>query len=490
MPAWRKGADVEMVTGDSQGLIHPVILCGGSGTRLWPVSRQSFPKQFSRLVGEESLFQATARRLSGPGFAAPVIVTSADFRFVVRDQLAAIGITPAAVLIEPAPRNTAPAVLAAALWLERHAPAALVLVAPSDHLMPDPASFRAAAAEGARRAAAGGIVTFGIRPVSPETGYGYLELAEPATGSGAVPLKRFVEKPDLAAATEMVASGRHLWNAGIFLFRSDAMISAFATLAPGLLPPVTRAVDEVKPDLTFLRLGPEAWEGVPSISIDYAIMERAPGLWAVPYGGGWTDLGGWAAIWSEGAPSADGVVQQGEVLALDCRDSLLRSEDETLQLVGIGLDGIIAVAMPDAVLVARKADAQRVKDAVEAMKERKVAQATSFRSDRRPWGWFETLATGDRFKVKRIVVLPGAALSLQSHRHRAEHWVVVDGTARVTVGDSVKLVHENQSVYIPLGERHRLENPGERNMILIEVQTGSYFGEDDIIRYDDIYARQ
>lgn len=472
------------------GLIHPVILCGGSGTRLWPVSRQSFPKQFSRLVGEESLFQATARRLSGEGFANPVIVTSADFRFIVRDQLAAIGITPAAVLIEPLARNTAPAVLAATLWLERQAPGGLVLVAPSDHLMPDPASFRLAIEAGARRAAAGGIVTFGIRPSSPETGYGYLELAAPQAGEEAAALKCFVEKPDLAAARDMLASGRHLWNAGIFLFRSDVMIDAFARLAPGLLAPVTRALDAAQPDLTFLRLAPEAWQEVESISIDYAIMERASDLWAVPYGGRWTDLGGWAAIWSEGAAGSDGVVQEGQVIALDCRDSLLRSEDETLQLIGIGLDGIIAVAMPDAVLVAKKSDAQRVKDAVEAMKEKKVSQATAFRSDRRPWGWFETLTTGERFKVKRIVVLPGAALSLQSHRFRAEHWIVVEGTARVTIGDSVSLVNENQSVYIPLGEKHRLENPGQSNMVLIEVQTGSYFGEDDIIRYDDIYARQ
>ena len=478
------------MTGKPATLIHPVILCGGSGTRLWPVSRQSFPKQFSRLMGDESLFQATARRLSGEGFADPVIVTSADFRFVVRDQLAAVGITPAAVLIEPASRNTAPAVLAATLWLEGRAPGALMLVAPSDHLMPDPASFRLAVATGARRAGAGGIVTFGITPHTPETGYGYLELAAAAGGPEAVPLLRFVEKPDLRAANDMIASGRHLWNAGIFLFRSDVMIKAFANLAPGLLPPVTRAVDEARLDLTFLRLSPEAWEQVQSISIDYAIMERAKDLWAVPYGGGWTDLGGWAAIWNEGSPGTDGMVQQGQVLALDCRDSLLRSEEEGLQLVGIGLDGLVVVAMQDAVLVARKSDAQRVKDAVEALKERKVAQATAFRRDHRPWGWFETLANGEHFKVKRIVVLPGASLSLQSHRFRAEHWIVVEGTAQVTVGGSVTLVSENQSVYIPLGERHRLENPGTAPMVLIEVQTGSYFGEDDIVRYEDVYARQ
>ena len=456
--------------------IHPVILCGGSGTRLWPVSRQSFPKQFSRLIGEESLFQGTARRLSGPLFADPVVVTSAEFRFIVRDQLAALGITPAAVLIEPAPRNTAPAVLAATLWLEQHHPGSLMLVAPSDHLMPDPASFHAAIIAGAERVAAGAIVTFGIAPDRPETGYGYLELAASMSEGtlAALPLSRFVEKPDLATAEAMLRSGRHLWNAGIFMFTSDVMIGAFKTLVPELVSPVARALADARPDLTFLRLEPAKWGTLPSISLDYAIMEKAAGLWAVPYRGGWTDLGGWAAIWGEGEHAGDGVVQTGRVLALDCRDSLLRSEDEGLQLVAIGLDGIVAVAMQDAVLVARKADAQRVKDAVEAMKAQEVKQATAFRRDHRPWGWYETLANGNRFHVKRIVVLPGAALSLQSHRHRAEHWIVVEGTARVTIDDRVQLVAENQSVYIPLGARHRLENPGTDPMVLIEVQTGSY----------------
>ena len=472
-------------------LIHPVILCGGSGTRLWPVSRQSYPKQFSRLLGDESLFQATARRLSGEGFAPPVIVTSADFRFIVRDQLAAVGITPAAIIIEPEARNTAPAVLAATLLLAKTDSRAVMLVAPSDHLMSDPGSFRDAVLRALPRALAGALVTFGIAPERPETGYGYLELAAPAEGAAQspVPLRGFVEKPGREQAEAMTRSGLHLWNAGIFLFRADAMAAAFNVLAPEIVPPVSRAVAEAESDLSFLRLGPPAWAAAPAISIDYAIMEKAPELWVMPYGGGWSDLGGWAAIWGESPRDDKGVAQQGNVTAIDCRNSLLRSEDEGTFLVGIGLDDIVAVVMQDAVLVARKPDAQRVKEAVEVMKARQARQATAFKRDHRPWGWFESLAMGKRFQVKRIVVHPGAALSLQSHHHRSEHWIVVEGTARVTIGEKVSIVSENQSVYIPLGEKHRLENPGRFPMVLIEVQTGSYLGEDDIIRYEDIYAR-
>lgn len=472
--------------------IHPVVLCGGSGTRLWPVSRQSYPKQFSSLLGHESLFQATVRRLSGTGFAPPVIVTSADFRFIVRDQLAALGVVPAAIIIEPEPRNTGPAVLAATLWLTERDPKGFIVVAPSDHLMSDPASFRDALRRAVPRAGEGALITFGIAPERPETGYGYLELAAPAdvkAETEPMPLRAFVEKPALEQAEVMLRSGRHLWNAGIFLFRADAMLESFRALAPAIITPVSRAVAEAAGDLSFLRLDPAAWAETPAISIDYAIMERAPELWVMPYAGGWSDLGGWAAIWNESERDSRGVARQGDVTAIECRDSLLRSEDEGTALVGIGLEDIVAVVMADAVLVARKSDAQRVKDAVEALKERKSRQATSFRRDHRPWGWFESLAMGKRFQVKRIVVHPGAALSLQSHHHRAEYWIVVEGTARVTIGEKVQLVAENQSVYIPLGEKHRLENPGRFPMVLIEVQTGSYLGEDDITRYEDIYAR-
>jgi len=471
--------------------ITPLLLCGGSGTRLWPLSRKSYPKQFVPLLGDETLFQQTARRLSGAGFAPPVVVTNADFRFIVAEQMAEIGAEPGAILIEPEGRNTAPAILAAALWLEKTDPDALMLVAPSDHVIPDAAAFRAAVAAGVPAARAGQIVTFGIAPDRPETGYGYLELATApkADAPGAVALKHFVEKPDQASAEAMLASGRHLWNAGIFLFSVAAILDAFRAHRPAMIGPVRAALDEGETDLGFLRLAPGPWAGADDISIDYAVMEKAENLSVVPFAGGWSDLGGWDAVWRDGAHDARGVGLSGHATAIDCDDTLLRSEDEALEVVGIGLRDIIAVAMPDAVLVADAGRAQDVKQAVAALKGKGVRQATEFRKDHRPWGWFETLALGPRFQVKRIHVHPGGVLSLQSHHHRAEHWVVVEGTARVTIGDEVSLVAENQSVYIPLGTVHRLENPGKLPTVLIEVQTGSYLGEDDIIRLEDVYAR-
>lgn len=475
-----------------QSAIHPLLMCGGSGTRLWPLSRKSYPKQFARLTGEESLFQASARRLAGEGFAAPMVVAGSDFRFIVTEQLAAVEIAPATILIEPAARNTAPAVLAGALALEAREPDALMLVAPSDHVIPDAARFRAAVLAAVPAAREGQLVTFGIRPDRAETGYGWLELStQPEAGFAPLPqpLRRFVEKPDAARAQQMLDDGHHLWNAGIFLFTTRTLIAAFEAHAPAILAQVRRALDESQTDLGFVRLAAEPWAALDDISIDYAVMEKAANLTAVPYGGVWSDLGGWEAVWREMGPDADGVVTQGAATALECRDSLLRSEAEGLQLVGIGLEGIVAVAMPDAVLVARKDRAQEVKNAVAALKARGAQQAETFPRDYRPWGWFESLVVGGRFQVKRIVVHPGAALSLQSHHHRAEHWIVVEGTARVTIDERVELLAENQSVYIPLGAVHRLENPGKVPLTLIEVQTGAYLGEDDIIRYEDIYAR-
>ena len=471
--------------------IQPILLCGGSGTRLWPLSRQSYPKQFTRLLGKESLFQASARRLSGEGFAPPLVVTGDQFRFVVMEQLAAVSIAAAATLIEPEPRNTGPAVLAAALWHAERDPDALLLVAPSDHVIADSAAFQAAVRSAAPKAQAGHIITFGIVPTRPETGYGYLELGPDADAAGLTPqpLSHFVEKPGAAHAAEMVQSGRYLWNAGIFLFTARAMIAAFKAHAPAMLPPAIASVAKAKGDLGFTRLAAEHWSELPAISIDYAIMEKAGNLLVMPYQAAWSDLGGWEAVWQESGPGENGNVVTPHALAIDCENTLLRSEAEGLQLVGIGLRDIVAVAMPDAVLVVHKADAQRVKDAVAALKARGTRQATEFPHDHRPWGWFESLARGDRFQVKRIVVRPGAALSLQSHHHRSEHWIVVEGTARVTVGSQVQLISENQSIYIPLGEKHRLENPGKLPMVLIEVQTGSYLGEDDIVRFEDVYSR-
>jgi mannose-1-phosphate guanylyltransferase/mannose-6-phosphate isomerase len=473
-------------------IVHPVLLCGGSGTRLWPLSRKSYPKQFSTLTGTQSLFQASALRLSGPGFAPPLVVTGSDFRFIVTEQLAEIGMTPEALLIEPAARNTAPAILAAVLWLSAKDPDALILVAPSDHVIPDQAAFRQAVAAASGAAQAGRIVTFGIRPDRPETGYGWLELAAPPSQDFAPhpqPLTRFVEKPDAHTAERLLASGRHLWNAGIFLFTARTFLDAVATYAPDLLTGTGDAIAQGAADLNFFRLAPGPWAGLPDISVDYAVMEKAPNLSVVPYGGAWSDLGGWDAVWREMGPDADGVVVHGPATSIDCKDTLLRSETPGQELVAIGVQDLIAVAMPDAVLVAHKDRAQDVKLAVSRLKARNAPQAETFPRDHRPWGWFESLAVGDRFQVKRIVVKPGAALSLQSHHHRSEHWIVVEGTARVTLDGEVRLVTENQSIYIPLGAVHRMENPGKVPMVLIEVQTGTYLGEDDIIRYEDVYAR-
>ena len=471
-------------------MITPVLLCGGSGTRLWPLSRKSYPKQFVPLVGEETLFQASAKRLHGAQYASPIIVTNSDFRFIVTEQLVEIGIDPSAVLIEPSARNTAPAVLAAALWLAERGPDTLMLVAPSDHVVPDVAAFSSVVEAGAGAAREGKLVTFGIKPGHAETGYGYLELEQDVYGEiSAVDLVAFVEKPDLENAERMVASGKYLWNAGIFLFSVKTIIEAFKQHAPALVEPVARSLAHGKADLGFLRLDPEAWSEADNISIDYAVMERADNLAVVPFASGWSDLGDWDAVWRESKQNELGVATSGDATAIDCRNTLLRSEDSTMEIVGIGLENVVAVAMSDAVLVADITRAQDVRKAVDALKSKKARQAESFPRDHRPWGWLESLVIGSRFQVKRIVVHPGGSLSLQSHYHRSEHWIVVEGTAKVTVDDEVKLLTENQSVYIPLGSIHRLENPGKVPMALIEVQTGSYLGEDDIIRYEDIYAR-
>ncbi|MEM9524650.1 MAG: mannose-1-phosphate guanylyltransferase/mannose-6-phosphate isomerase [Pseudomonadota bacterium] len=476
--------------GPATSRITPVLLCGGAGTRLWPLSRKSYPKQFAALLGEETLLQATARRLSGADYAAPVAVTNADFRFIVAEQLSTAGFAPSAILIEPESRNTAPALLAAALYLSARDPRSLVLATPCDHLIGDTAALRSAVAAGRAVARAGGIVAFGVAPSRVETGYGHLELAGPPEAGRPVALKRFVEKPDATKAAEMMATGHCLWNAGLFLMSASTIIDAVRSHAPGLLAPVGQAVADAKIDLGFLRLAPEPWARADEISIDYAVMERADNLSVVPLRAEWADLGGWDAVWHATGPDARGVALSGRATAIDCADSLLRSEAEGLEVVGLGVKNVIAVAMTDAVLVADRARAKDVGQIVGALRAKGVGQATEFPKEHRPWGWSERLVAGDRFQVKRLHVRPGAALSLQSHVHRAEHWIVVEGTARVTIDGKTSLLSENQSVFIPLGAVHRLENPGKMPMVLIEVQTGGYFGEDDIVRYEDLYARE
>ena len=471
--------------------ITPILLAGRSGNRLWPLSRKSYPKQFSTLLGNETLFQSSAKRMLSSKalqFNSLLTMTNSDFRFIVTEQLQEIGIDPGAILIEPVGRNTAPAVLAASIYVSNNDPDATILIAPSDHIIPDTLAFHRAICEGLKETKNGQIVTFGITPTRPETGYGYLEISEVSSG-GSVLIKRFVEKPDTETAKAMLEAGTYLWNAGIFLFRVKDLISAFQTNAPDLIRLVGGAIEQGHVDLGFFRLAPEPWAKCENISIDYAIMEKINTLSAVPYSAGWNDLGGWDAVWLEQGPDSKGIVVSENATAIQCQNVLLRSENKSQHLVGLGLENIISIAMPDAVLVAHKDHAQDVKAVVSTLKSKGVIQAETFPKDHRPWGWFESLALGKCFHVKRIFVKPGALLSLQSHRYRSEHWIVVDGTAKVTITNEVKLITEGQSVYVPLGAIHRIENPGKMPMVLIEVQIGSYLGEDDIVRYEDEYAR-
>lgn len=435
------------------------------------MSRARFPKQFAPLLGEESLFQAAMRRFGGAGFASALVVTGDDFRFIAAEQLAAAGLSAQALILEPVARNTAGAALVAALHLARTDPGGLLLLAPSDHLIAAPEAFRAAVRQGVAAAIAGRIVTFGITPTRAETGYGWLECGEGL--HGVEMLTRFIEKPDAPRAKALLADPRYLWNAGLFLTRADVLIAAARTHAPRLLAAVEAALAGARVDLGFSRLDAGPWAEVPSISIDHAIMERATNLSVVRYGGHWTDLGSWAASLSESPRDADGNALSGAASAIGCEGSFLMSDSPVIELVGIGLRNLVAVATRDAVLVADLGRAQSVRLAVETLQHKGAPQATGFARDHRPWGWFETLANGAQFQVKRIHVHPGAALSLQSHQHRAEHWVVVQGTARVTLGEVVSDVAANQSIYVPLGTVHRLENPGAEPVVLIEVQTGS-----------------
>jgi len=470
-------------------LIHPVILCGGSGTRLWPASRESMPKQFTPLVNATaSTFQETARRLLDPDvFGRPTIVSNSDARFIVAEQLLQVGIG-ADIVLEPSRRDSAAAVAVAALHAARRDPQAVVLILAADHVIGDTPAFVAAAKAAAIGARAGRIMTLGIEPTGPATAYGYIRRGSPLDGvPGAYAVERFVEKPDRAGAEGLIGAGA-LWNSGYFLFRADVMLAELEAQVPEILSATRAALEAAQIDLDFLRLDADAFARAPKTSIDYAVMERTERAGVLPVSFPWSDVGTWDAVWEVLPRDAAGNALRGRVETIDTHGSLIHSEGELLTTV-VGLDDVVVVATPDAVLVTSKARSGEVKDLVALLREKAHPEADAHRRMYRPWGWYQRIDIGERFQVKRIMVTPGGRLSLQKHYHRAEHWVVVRGTAEVTVDDRIVLVHENEAVYLPIGSMHRLTNPGKIPLELIEVQVGSYTGEDDIIRVEDIYGR-
>ena len=472
--------------------IVPVILSGGSGTRLWPVSRESFPKQFWPLVSNLSMIQETAARAQRPGFAAPIVVCNHAHRFVVAEQLRALGIQDARILLEPVGRNSAPAILAAALVVAATDPNAVLWMMAADAAIADVQALHQALASAAAAARAGHVATFGMKPTSPETGFGYIERGTPLPGiDGAFTVGQFLEKPDAAHAAEFVASGRHLWNSGMFVFTAATLIAEMEIYAPDVVAAVRTALAESVSDLDFVRLDPVAFGACPSISLDYAVAERTSRAAVVPADLGWSDVGSWGALWDLGAKDEAGNVATagggGAVLFEGAARSYARTDGAVVAV--LGLEDVVVVATDDAVLVMHRDRAQDVKKVVDRLKAMKRPEATTHNRVYRPWGFYESLIQGDRFQVKRIVVNPGQKLSLQKHFHRAEHWVVVNGTALVTRDAEVLMVRENESIYLPLGCVHRLDNPGRIPLTLIEVQSGSYLGEDDIVRLEDTYGR-
>lgn len=468
-------------------IIRPVILSGGSGTRLWPLSRQAYPKQLIPLVGDGSLLQRTAQRAKDCDFTSPLVVCNHEHRFLVGQQLAEIGVEPWRLVIEPVGRNTAPAVAVAALLAAEQDPATVLLVLPSDHMVQRPESFAAMVAQGTAAAAKGALVTFGIRPTHAATGYGYIQPGEEiADNNGCHAVVRFVEKPDRRTAERFLAEGL-LWNSGMFLFRADAVLEELATHQPEVLNACREAVHRARTDLDFLRLCKDAFADAPSISLDHAVMEKTTRAAVVGADIGWSDLGSWSALWEVSQRDGAGNAFSGDVVAVDTSDTLVHGTGRLVATLGV--EGLVVVDTDDALLIADRRRAEDVKDVVKRLESEGRAELMNHRRVMRPWGCYRTLHEGQRFQVKEITVHPGAALSLQLHHHRAEHWVVVQGTAMVTRGEEKILLYENQSTYIPVGMAHRLHNPGKIPLRLIEVQSGAYLGEDDIVRLADNYGR-
>jgi mannose-1-phosphate guanylyltransferase/mannose-6-phosphate isomerase len=471
-------------------MIFPVVLSGGTGSRLWPLSRTLLPKQFLPLVSERTMLQETLLRLCGvAGLKAPTVVCSNDHRFLAAEQLREAGFAGATQILEPAGRNTAPAVAAAAFSVAAASKDGLMLVLPADHLISRVDAFHDAIAQAAAVAASGSLVTFGIVGHSPQTGYGYIERGEPLAGAaGCFRVARFVEKPDADRAREFIASGRFYWNSGMFVFRASRYLEELGKFRPDILAAARAAWEKSQRDLDFIRLDEQAFLASPSESIDYAVMEKTRDGVVVEADIGWSDIGSWTALWQAATPDAAGNVAVGDAHLDDTRNCYVRAENRLVTAVGVS--DLIIVETADAVLVTHKERAQDVKKVVEALKARQRDEYLVHKRVYRPWGYYEGLDMAERFQVKRIMVKPGSRLSMQMHHHRAEHWIVVSGTARVTRGDETLLLSENESTYIPLGEKHRLENVGKVPLHMIEVQSGSYLGEDDIVRFEDDYKRK
>ncbi|MBS0472175.1 MAG: mannose-1-phosphate guanylyltransferase/mannose-6-phosphate isomerase [Proteobacteria bacterium] len=472
----------------ARGRIFPVILSGGSGTRLWPMSRAALPKQLLPLNGARTMIQDTVLRAQLPGAEPPLLLCSEGHRFLVAEQMQQIGVTPKAIVLEPFGRNTAPAAAIAALTVAADNPDGVILLLSSDHVIADEAAFHAAVASALAAAEKGRIVTFGMTPDAPETGYGYIQRGEAIAGApGVDAVKRFAEKPDRTTAEGYLASGDYFWNGGMFMFRAEVLLDELRCHEPGLVEACEAALTAAARDHDFIRLAADEFEKANNISIDYAVMEKTDKAAVVPCAIGWSDVGAWSALWSLQSRDGDGNVIQGDVLLYEAKDSFVRSEKGLTALVGV--KDIVVVVTDDAVLVADKHRAQDVKAIVDQLKLAGRPELLEHKVVFRPWGSYQAIDAGEGYQVKQIMVKPGGRLSLQSHAHRAEHWIVVQGTAQVTCDDKVFLLRENESTFIPLGAKHRLENPGKVPLRLIEVQSGGYLGEDDIVRYDDAYGR-